>query len=68
MFKVRNIEIPYLRGGAPGHFHGTAKKSYNRYRARRDRSGDPQARARSRSRSDMNSPGDSRSTDRRGGR
>ncbi|MGD8123124.1 hypothetical protein [Vibrio sp. TRT 2004] len=43
-----------------------AKRNYERYRERRDRSGDRTAR--SRPRSDMNSPGDQRSSDRRGGR
>ncbi len=45
-----------------------AKRNYERYRERRDRSGDRASRSRSRSRSDMNSRGDQRSSDRRGGR
>lgn len=45
-----------------------AKRNYEKYRERRDRSGDQAAKARSRSRSDMNSPGDQRSGDRISGR
>jgi len=44
------------------------KKNYRAYRDRRDRKGDRAARAKARSRSDMNSSGDQRSSDRRGGR
>lgn len=68
MFSNLGQALSALRGGTGGYFSAQAASNYSSYKSRRDRSGDPMSRARSRSRSDMNSPGDSRSTDRRGGR
>ncbi len=58
----------WLAGNYGDLSNAQAKRNYERYRERRDRSGDRAARSRSRSRSDMNSRGDQRSSDRRGGR
>ncbi|WP_339386765.1 hypothetical protein [Vibrio caribbeanicus] len=60
--------LAYVRGGGDYIYSAQARSNYAEYRERRDRSGDAAARARSRSRSDMNSPGDQRSSDRIGGR